>query len=61
MRYDDKHARPAVYAGLFGVVLGCIGASLLHVSIPIGAIAGFVILAAIVLVEPDGGGPGRRR
>jgi hypothetical protein len=59
MRYDDKHVRPALYAGLFGVVLGSIGAAVTHVSILIGAIAGFVIIAALVLVEPSDGGPHR--
>jgi hypothetical protein len=61
MRYDDKHVRPAVYAGLFGVVLGGIGAELLHIGVLIGAVTGFVVLAAIVLVEPGGGGHNRRR
>jgi hypothetical protein len=61
MRYQDKHVRPAIYAGLFGVVLGSIGAVVLHVSIVIGAIAGFVVLAALVLIEPSDGGPTPRR
>ena len=61
MRYQEKHVRPAVYAGLFGVVLGSIGAELLHVSILIGAIAGFVITAALVLHEPSDGGSTPRR
>lgn len=61
MRYQDKHVRPALYAGLFGVVLGSIGAGVLHISILIGAIAGFVILAALVLIEPSDSGPTSRR
>ena len=61
MRYQDKHVRPALYAGLFGVVLGSIGADVLHVSIVIGAIAGFVVLAALVLIEPGDGGQTPRR
>jgi hypothetical protein len=61
MRYQDKHVRPALYAGLFGVVLGSIGAGVLHVGIVIGAIAGFVILAALVLIEPSEGGSTTRR
>jgi hypothetical protein len=52
MRYQDKHVRPALHAGMFGLVLGIIGASVLHISIVIGAIAGFVVLAALVLIEP---------
>jgi hypothetical protein len=59
MRYQDKHVRPALYAGLFGVVLGSIGASVLHISMLIGAIAGFVVLAALVLIEPSDSGPHR--
>lgn len=61
MRNQDKHVRPALYAGLFGVVLGSIGAGVLHLNILIGAIAGFVIIAALVLVEPSDGGPTPRR
>jgi hypothetical protein len=61
MRYQDKHVRPALHAGMFGLVLGIIGASVLHVSIVIGAIAGFVVLAALVLIEPGEGGPNTRR
>lgn len=61
MRYQDKHVRPALYAGLFGVVLGSIGASVLHISMLIGAIAGFVVLAALVLIEPSDSGPTPRR
>jgi len=59
MRYDDKHVRPALYAGLFGLVLGSIGADVLHIRILIGAIAGFVVVVAIVLAEPSDGGPHR--
>jgi hypothetical protein len=59
MRYQDKHVRPALHAGLFGAVLGSIGADLLHISILIGAIAGFVVLAAVVLIEPSDSGPHR--
>jgi hypothetical protein len=61
MRYQDKHVRPALYAGLFGVVLGSIGAGVLHISMLIGAIAGFVVLAALVLIEPSDSGPTPRR
>lgn len=61
MRYQGKHVRPALYAGLFGVVLGSIGASVLHISIVIGAIVGFVVIAALVLIEPNDGGPTTRR
>jgi hypothetical protein len=61
MRYQDKHVRPALCAGLFGVVLGSIGAGVLHISILIGAIAGFVVLAALVLIEPSDSGPTPRR
>jgi hypothetical protein len=61
MRYDDKHVRPALYAGLFGLGLGSIGAELLHVSILVGAIAGFVVLAALVLHEPGDGGSTRHQ
>lgn len=61
MRYQDKHVRPALHGGLFGVVLGIIGASVLHVSIVVGAIAGFVVLAALVLIEPGDGGSAPRR
>jgi hypothetical protein len=46
---------------MFGVVLGIIGASVLHVSIVVGAIAGFVVLAALVLIEPGDGGSTPRR
>lgn len=61
MRYQDKHVRPALHAGMFGLVLGIIGASVLHVSIVVGAIAGFVVLAALVLIEPGDGGSTPRR
>jgi hypothetical protein len=61
VRYQDKHVRPALHAGMFGVVLGIIGASVLHVSIVVGAIAGFVVLAALVLIEPGDGGSTPRR
>lgn len=61
MGYQDKHVRPALHAGIFGVVLGIIGAGVLHISIVIGAIAGFVVLAALVLIEPGDGGPSTRR
>lgn len=61
MRYQAKHVRPALHAGMFGLVLGSIGASVLHVSIVAGAIAGFVVLAALVLIEPGGSGTTPRR
>lgn len=60
MRYQDKHVRPALHAGMFGLVLGIIGSSVLHISIVIGAIAGFVVLAALVLIEPGDGSPTQR-
>jgi len=61
MRYQDKHVRPALHAGMVGLVLGIIGAGVLHISIVIGAIAGFVVLAALVLIEPGDGGSTPRR
>jgi hypothetical protein len=61
MRYQSKHVRPAIYAGLFGALLGCIGAYLLHTSVPLGAIVGFVVIAAVVLHEPTDSGPTQRR
>ena len=61
MRDQDKYVRPAVYAGTFGGVLGSIGAGVLHIPILIGAIAGFVVLAALVLIEPGDRGPTSRR
>lgn len=60
MRYQDKHVRPAVYAGLFGSLLGVIGASVLHISIVLGVIVGFILIAAIVLIEPNDSGPTQR-
>jgi predicted lipid-binding transport protein (Tim44 family) len=60
MRDQDKHARPAVYAGLLGGLLGGIGACVLHTSIVVGVVVGFVVMAALVLHEPNGSGPSRR-
>jgi uncharacterized membrane protein (UPF0136 family) len=61
MRYQDKHVRPAVYAGLFGGLLGAIGASVLHASVALGVIVGFVVVAALVLIEPNDSDPTQRR
>jgi hypothetical protein len=60
MHNQDKHARPAMYAGLFGCLLGGIGAYVLHTSIVVGVVVGFVVIAALVLHEPNGSGPSRR-
>jgi hypothetical protein len=59
MNSQDKHARSAVYGGLFGCLLGGIAAWLLHTSIVVGVIVGFVVIAALVLHEPNGGGSSR--
>ncbi len=61
MRSQDKYVRPALYAGVLGVLLGVIGALVLHISVVIGAIIGFVVLAALVLHEPDDPKPTQRR
>lgn len=61
MRNQDKYVRPALYAGVLGVLLGVIGALVLHISVVIGAIIGFVVLAALVLHEPDDPKPTQRR
>jgi hypothetical protein len=61
MRSQNKHVRPAVYAGLFGALLGGIGAIVLHTSVVLGAIAGFVVIAALVLHEPSDSGPTKRK
>jgi hypothetical protein len=61
VRNQDKYVRPALYAGVLGVLLGVIGALVLHISVVIGAIIGFVVLAALVLHEPDDPKPTQRR
>jgi hypothetical protein len=48
-----------MYGGLFGGLLGGVGAWLLHTSIMVGVIIGFVVIAALVLHEPNGGGSSR--
>lgn len=60
-RNQDKYVRPALYAGLLGALLGGIGALVLHISVVVGAIVGFAVLAALVLHEPDDPKPTQRR